>query len=148
MAWTYSQIPTTDRDKVRFLCGDIDIHNQLVQDEEIAFALEYASSPPMAAAMVCESLASRFASQVDETVGPLSRTLSQRSAQFADRAKRLRDLDANVSRSSAEMFIGGISKSVAQKLAMDTSAKQPTFSIGQDDNPEAGSDPRGSGADG
>ena len=96
MAWTYSGDPANSaRDKVRFLCGDVDTNNQLINDAEIAFLLtEWNSDAYTSAAFACEALAGKYQAKSDysRSVGDLSiSTQFGASAQgFLDRAMRLR----------------------------------------------------------
>ena len=93
MAWTYSGDPAnSDRDKVRFLIGDTDTTNQLLQDAEIAYLLSvYDNDPFMSAVMGCRSLASKFSAKADysRSVGDLS--ISTQYGATADRYLKLAD---------------------------------------------------------
>lgn len=135
MTWTYNAIGAAsgNRDKVRFLIGDTDVVDQLLQDEEIELALTLGGGVQSAAAISCDSLAARFSRECDMTVGPLSRSAGQRATAYAERAKMLRV--QQVALGGAEIFIGGISVSDKETLSADTNAVQPEFGIGQDDYP-------------
>lgn len=93
MAWTYSGDPaSSDRDKVRFLIGDTDSTNQMLQDAEIAYLLSANDDDPyMASVMGCRSLATKFASKADysRSVGDLS--ISTQYGATADRYAKLAD---------------------------------------------------------
>lgn len=137
MSWTYSGNPaSSDNDKVRFLVGDTDETDQLVQDEEIAYALTTQPTAELAAALVAEAIAAKFARQVDSTVGRVSESASQRAMAFRERAKELRSNIALLARPS----FGGLSQAEKERLDSDTDAVQPSFRIGQDDNPESPSE--------
>ena len=57
MTWTYTGDPNvSDRDKIRFLIGDTDTNDQLVNDEEIEWALTEAGSIYQAAHDLCTQL--------------------------------------------------------------------------------------------
>jgi hypothetical protein len=87
MAWTYSGDPAgSARDKVRFLIGDTDTTNQLLNDAEIAFLLDqWNNNAYIAASEACNSLAAKFSAKSDysRSVGDLS--ISTQYGQQADR---------------------------------------------------------------
>lgn len=91
MAWTYGGDPAANsRDKVRFLIGDTDTLNQLLQDAEITFLLnQWNSDAYVAAAHACDALAAKFAAKSDysRSVGDLS--ISTQYGQQADRYRQL-----------------------------------------------------------
>lgn len=95
MAWTYGGDPSANnRDKVRFLIGDTDSTNELLQDAEITFLFnEWNSNAYLAAAHACDSLAAKFAGKADnsKSVGDLSI-----STQFGQQADRYRSLGAQL----------------------------------------------------
>lgn len=90
MTWTYNTALTANKDKVRFLVGDTDQTDQLVQDEEIAFTLTSEGNVFSAAALVAETLSGKFSNAVDKSIGDLKLKLGQRSERFAELAKSLR----------------------------------------------------------
>jgi len=92
MGWTYSADPTSSaKDAVRFMIGDIDPNNPLVQDEEITFNLQEVNfNLYRAASNTCYNLAAQFtgmAQTVSKTVGGL--TLSTTYGDKAQRYERL-----------------------------------------------------------
>lgn len=95
MAFTYGGDPSANnRDKVRFLIGDTDSTNPLLQDAEILFLFnEWNSNAYIAAAHACDSLAAKFAGKADnsKSVGDLSI-----STQFGQQADRYRSLGAQL----------------------------------------------------
>lgn len=94
MSFSYTSPGHSAEDMVRFLIGDTVDSGHLVEDADITDMLAAVGSPRLAAADICDSLAARFAQQVDKSVGPLRISASQRSAAFADRAKALRRRNA------------------------------------------------------
>lgn len=133
MTWSYSGDPaSSDKDAARFHAGDTETTDQLATDEEFNFALLDQPDPRLAAAVVLEALAARFSRQADKRVGQISEQLSQRAEAFAARAKDLRRLAS----SKALPVFGGLSISEKDSLDQDTDAVQPSFRIGQFDNPE------------
>ena len=92
MSWTYSQDPTNSpKDAVRFLIGDTNAAQQLLQDEEIAWCLsEVNNEPYRASANACSNLASLYtglAQSESKSVGGLSLSKS-----YGDRAARFKAL--------------------------------------------------------
>lgn len=133
MAWTYSGDPAgSNRDEVRFLCGDTDTNDQLVNDAEIAWAITEEGNNQAAAANICEHLASKFARKVDKTVGPTKLLMSQKSTAFAERANELRGRVAVI---GATPYAGGISIADKQTYEDDTDRVEPFFGRRQFDHP-------------
>ncbi len=127
---------------MRFLVGDVDPKGQLISDAEIDYTLDKQGGDVMlAAAMAADAIAARFACCVDETVGALSRSNSQKYKHFKELAVCLRK---QASQGLAEMFVGGVSHSNNDTLASDADAVQPYFFRGMLQFPEN----RGSGDDG
>lgn len=96
MTWTYTQNPmTVPVDEVHFLVGDTDTLDRLVQDEEIAYYLALYPKPAgkpayLAAAAVCDAIASQFARKADKSVGPLQISASQQYDHYVALAQQLR----------------------------------------------------------
>jgi hypothetical protein len=144
VTWTYSGNPSsTTRDEVRFLTGDTDTNDQLVTDEEIAYAVAKAPEPALAAARVCDAIAAKFARQADASAGDVSESASQKAAAYRTLATELRTQAGAL----ALPVFGGITQAEKQTLDEDTGAVQPSFRIGQDDNPRAPSERRSNGPD-
>lgn len=135
MSWSYSGDPAaSDLDEVRFLVGDTDTTDQLVSNEEVAWSIANSAGTIQAAATLCEALASKFAREVDKSIGSLSVSAASRSGHFSARAAALRVQAIAL----CEVFVGGLSISGKQALDLDADAVQPAFRVGQDDNPRAG----------
>lgn len=136
MTWTYSGIPATSgKDTVRFLVGDTELVDQLVTDEEIAWALLQFNNVFLAAALVCRSIAARFARDVDCRVGDLSTSSSQKHDAYTRRAEALEEQSKTYASLRAGMFVGGLSISDKTSFKSDTDLVQPTFYMGMDDFP-------------
>ena len=132
MAWTYSGDPaSSDRDQIRFLIGDTNTNDQLVSDEEIAWALTQGSIYN-AAAICARSIAAAFSRLADKSVDDLKISYSQKSAQYSKLADNLEDKD---SFKSLSVYAGGISASDKQSNEEDTDRVSPSFSKGMTDNP-------------
>jgi len=96
MSWTYSANPgSSPKDTVRYLIGDTNIDNQIVQDEEIYFNLgEVNNEPYRAASNTCFNLAAFFtgaAQSESKSVGGLSisKSLGDRAQRYERLAKDL-----------------------------------------------------------
>ncbi len=143
MSWNYSGDPSTsDKDAVRFLAGDTDDCDQLVQDEEILWELTQESNIYLAAADIAEVISTQFARLADTKIGPVSESLSQKAEAYQKRADKLKDRAKGTGRPiDAEIFVGGISISGKRELRDNTDAVQPSFKFEMDDHP-AGPDER------
>lgn len=136
MTWTYTSTDlTADRDKVRTYIGDTDPSDQLLSDEQIAFALTEAGPVRSASALACEWIAAKFARQADKSVGDMSITYSQKAAQYTDLAQRLRR-EATV---LALPYFGGISQSAKDTREADTDRVKPAFTTTMLDDPQLSS---------
>lgn len=133
MAWTYSGNPATNsKDKVRWLTGDTRTAEQLASDEEIAYALTQEPNVYLAAALVCEAIAARFAR--DESVSATGTSFSRggRATEYQARADSLRKRKRV---SKTRPTAGGIEQSEKDTAAADISLVARTFRTGMHDNP-------------
>jgi len=125
MAWTYSGNPASSaRDKVRFLCGDVDTTNQLINDAEIAFLLtEWNNDAYISAAFACEAIAGKYQARSDysRSVGDLSiSTQFGASAKgFLDRATSLRASALRAAPPSPNWDVNGYPESSELSIGMD-----------------------------
>lgn len=99
MAWTYSGNPALDAlSEVRFLLGDTDADDPILQDEEIEYVLSIHTDPGaeahnyVAAAVCAAAAASKFAKHMNKTVGGLSLQYGQRHDQYVALSDRLQKL--------------------------------------------------------
>lgn len=98
MTWSYDGDPDGDRkDEVRFMVGDTTETAPLVQDEEIEYMLTLyvpVTGKPawLAAAWVCDAIAAKFARQVQQSLGALSRSAQQQFEHYRDLAAHYRML--------------------------------------------------------
>jgi len=107
MTWSYDSSLTQDRDQVRFLVGDTATANQLVQNEEIDWALTQGGIW-FASSLIADSVAGKFSDSADKQVGDLRLSNSQKSKQFRDLAANFR---SNMSRISVAPYFGGLTES-------------------------------------
>jgi hypothetical protein len=133
MTWSYSAALAADKDRVRLLVGDTDASDPQLQDEELNYLIAQRGDVTLAAADAARALVARYSRQVDTSNLSLSVSASKRAEAYRTLAE---DLDAKaLSLGGAEMFVGGLTISGKETLDSDTSAVQPSFSIGQDDLP-------------
>ena len=125
MTWSYSGDPRkNDADQVRFLIQDTDKDDQLIQNEEIKFLLELEGSPLKAAAKSAEIIWAKFARLVDERVGRVSKSFSQRAKHYKDLMKQLR---RSAAIKEALPFAGALKESQKDVLEEDNDRVQPSF---------------------
>lgn len=129
MAWTYNI--ATDVGKVRFLCGDTDTNDQLLQDAEIEFLLTESSNRYRAAAAACRAIAARLynALTLDPADGGVSYNAKERADGFLELAKGLDQKAATSGGASGYgVFAGGISRADKESRERDTDRVVPAFS--------------------
>jgi len=130
MSWTYSGDPSSnDRDQVRFLIGDTLTADQLLSDEEIAWALTQ-GSVYNASAISARAIAATFSRMADKTVDDLSIKYSQKSKQYADLAVSLESKDSH---KSLGVYGGGISVADKESNEQNTDRVSPSFKKGMTD---------------
>lgn len=121
MTWTYVSDFTLARDQVRFLIRDVDINNQLVQDEEIAWAVAQETNVYLAAAQVAEILGSGGGAIIREHVGDID--LHYEPGYYRLLAASLRQRAYRC----AIPLAGGLTISGKQSVATDTDRTRPDF---------------------
>lgn len=145
MAWTYDE---TDLDKtttsgrlnvVRLLIGDTDTNDQLIENEEITFALsESNNNVYFAGAWAASTIAAQFARKVDTKLdGALSANYSDLAKQYKALSNDLREQGQKYSLTSASLRAGGISNAAITAAQALTDRPDPAFAKGQFDNPPA-----------
>jgi hypothetical protein len=91
MSFQYSGDPSTsNKDAVRFEIGDTNEKTQLVQDEEINYALKREGTILKAAARVAEGLAARFAREDQVRTSTFTAMRSELANHFRDLSRTLR----------------------------------------------------------
>lgn len=116
MAWTYSGDPTESaKDAVRFLCGDTDQTEPLLQDGEIKYLLGLYNQAPLNAALrACEAIMVKFSRLADESVGSVKINYSQKVKSMVIMKEALKQ---RLATEDCVPFAGGISQ--AQKVATE-----------------------------
>lgn len=133
--YTYSGNPASSpKDAVRFYVGDVDVARPLLSDEEYAFLLSGtnpADTATQAAVQALRILATKFAREADITVGDISKSFSQVSKAFAERADALEE---QLALSYAIPYFGGTSRAAKDELDNNVDGVAPMFRIGQFDS--------------
>lgn len=139
MTFTVVNDLSTDLDKVRFLIGDTDSADQLLQDETINGVLAIQAQVGYAAAVCADMIAAKYARQVNTSNSRLSVSAAERYQHFKDLAKDLRKRAANPFSGSKSLptntKVGGRLKSERNSMDDATDTIQPTFKRNRNDNP-------------
>lgn len=87
MTWTYSGDPSSgDKDKYRFLVGDTDQTDPILQDEEITFIVSEYSDHSVRLFNLYDRAADFFARKIKRTVGPITEEPLERQRHFEAKA--------------------------------------------------------------
>lgn len=135
MSWSYYAGGGT-RDWIRFVIGDTDEDDELLQDEEIDAALSNEGNKYAAAAICADAIAAKFAREADKTVGPLSISASQKGERYLKLADKLRKQTGR----RVAAWAGGISESEKRTAESDTDRVDTSFKRGQFDSMETPSE--------
>ncbi|QGP52518.1 hypothetical protein PsalN5692_04027 (plasmid) [Piscirickettsia salmonis] len=131
MTWSYdvTQLQASTLFQVRYLIGDTDEKDPLLQNEEITFTLDQYQSIEQVAAACCENIAAQFSRQSDQTAGKVSDDLSQKSEQYLKLAEKIR-ARASSSLGVGAFYAGGINRADDVKYRSDSTINQPRFMRG------------------
>jgi hypothetical protein len=130
MTWSYSGNPSTSaKDEVRFLVGDTDTTEQLVQDEEINYALAEQPNTRLAAANVADSIGAKFSRKTDVRLGDYTVSYNKLASGFFTLANQLRNSSKNNAGIIAIPYAGGISQTEIDTSEQDTDLVQPKFKV-------------------
>lgn len=126
MSWSYSGNPgSSPKDTVRFLIGDTDRCDELLQDGEITYVLGLYNNAPMNAAIRCvETIMSKFSRLADESVGQVRISYSQKAKSYREMR---RDLVNRLSTEDMTPYAGGVSVSDEQSVSLNTDRVRPDF---------------------
>lgn len=135
LRFTYDHDPANSLvDATRFYVGDTDCRRPLLDDREVQYALtQNGNVPLLAAVLLLNTLANRFAREADVTAGSVSKSLGKVSDVFRQRAVDLEEDNAR----TALPFFGGRTISGKRTLDLDKNAVPPHFRFGQGDDPHA-----------
>ena len=125
MSFVYTDPGTSEKDHVRLLVGDTDEKSALLSDEEIEFFIAEAGNVYWAASSACEAMAASVAREVSNSLEGASAQLSDQYQNLKEQARMLR-IDAQRKGGTSVKRTGGV-------LASGTE-REPTFSLGMNDN--------------
>lgn len=119
MSWTYSGNPAaSDLDRLRFLTGDINPDEPVLQDEEFTFLIaEYGANENLLRYNAFRQIATIFARDIRRSLGPQSEDPTERLKFFKEQQAYYR------------------SKLGRAGLSLPIYAHPKVFSIGMQDNP-------------
>ena len=133
MTWTYGCDPeNSDLDAVRLIVGDTDTNDQLLKDEEINYFLDIEGSVRLASARAAEAVAAKFSRLVDETVGRVRVSFSQKAKQYKELAESLLE---TYNECAGVPFAGGISISSKDSTRDNGDRVRPSFTRSTHENP-------------
>lgn len=135
MTWSYSEdsLDTTTAigrlNSVRLLVGDTDSTDQLVQDEEVEFALDQSSNNIYYAASWCASvIAAKFSRKVTTQLdGQLRADYSDLAKQYQKLSGSLRQDGAKYSGNALGLVFGGTTVSGIEAVRALTDRVKPSF---------------------
>lgn len=124
---TYSGDPTSSKkDEVRFLIGDTDSTEFLLQDGEINYLLGlYNDTAIPAAIRGCETIMAKFSRMADEQVGQVKISYSQKAKAYAVMLGQLRQ---RLAIENCAPYAGGISKVDKSSNDLNANRVKPDFS--------------------
>lgn len=145
MSWSYNpaDLGTTTSsgrlNSTRLLIGDTDTNEQIMQDEEIIFALAQTNNNVYyAGSWACHMIASKYSRLVDLKIeGSLSR-YSELAKQYITMSDHLNDLGKRTNGKSLGVSAGGISIADMTVVQQNTDNVDPAFAVQQFDNKRAG----------
>jgi len=141
LSWSYSHDPSaSDKDAVRFLVGDTNSDDKLLDDNEILYVLSVEGTVLQAAINCLQNLIVVFSRQVDGSGKEGSKALSQKVQSFRTALDSLLERQAM---GPLNVFAGGISKTQKAATCADDDRVPPVFTKQMFDNPRAPS-PNGS----
>ena len=125
MTYSYSGDPgASSKDAVRFATGDVDLSDQQLSDEEIAYLLVQRGDVLNAAVAACHRLAAKYSRLVSRAVGDLRIEHQQRRQAYMELARTLR---AEGAIGGIVPYAGGISLADKETDEDDTDRVQPFF---------------------
>ena len=137
MTWSYNpaDLSTNEVDQIRVEIGDTDTNRQLLQNEEIAWAISQERNLWAAAARCCEMISRLQLSKADVRIGrAMQVAYTKMSEQYDGMARRLR----MKAMGTVVPYVGGMN--VADKLALagNSALVAPIFEKNMMENPNTG----------
>ena len=145
MTWTYGGDPSASAlAAIRFLTGDTDTNDQLINDEEIAWTNNQVTGSATATTALYEvsyrvmvAIASKFSRLADQSVGDLKVDMFQKATNAREQAALLKQ-QALREGNTPTPYAGGISVSDKEIDEENSDIVQPYFSRGQWTNSRGG----------
>ena len=145
MTWTYGGDPSASAlAAIRFLTGDTDTNDQLINDEEIAWTNNPVTGSDTATTALYEvsyrvmvAIASKFSRLADQSVGDLKVDMFQKATNAREQAALLKQ-QALREGNTPTPYAGGISVSDKEIDEENSDIVQPYFSRGQWTNSRGG----------
>ena len=145
MTWTYGGDPAASAlAAIRFLTGDTDTNDQLINDEEIAWTNNQVTGSDTATTALYEvayrvmiAIASKFSRLADQSVGDLKVDMFQKATNAREQAALLKQ-QALREGNTPTPYAGGISVSDKEIDEENSDIVQPYFSRGQWTNSRGG----------
>ena len=145
MTWTYGGDPSASAlAAIRFLTGDTDTNDQLINDEEIAWTNNQVTGSDTATTALYEvsyrvmvAIASKFSRLADQSVGDLKVDMFQKATNDREQAALLKQ-QALREGNTPTPYAGGISVSDKEIDEDNSDIVQPYFSRGQWTNSRGG----------
>lgn len=123
MTWSYSGDPSnSDVDRCRFMIGDTDESNQLMQDEEIQYIIADSANDDALFYALFKRAATLYARDIKRSLGPQSEDPTSRLDFFAQEARKY----------EVKLRSGG--------LSLPSYAHEKIFTIGMHSNPPVTND--------
>jgi hypothetical protein len=133
--WSYSHNPSdSDKDAVRYLIGDTNSNDKLVDDNEILYLLEVEGSVRQAAIAALQNLIVLYSRYVDMSGDKKSSAHGQRITSFEMALKTLLEKQAM---SGLSVFAGGLTKTGKEAQVLDPDRVAPVFNKNMFANPRA-----------
>lgn len=131
---------TNDRDKIRFLVGDTDDTDEMLEDETYDGILSTASNLGMAASVAARAIAAKFARETDYRASRVGESRSQLYRHYLSLASQLARTPDPFARTRAlpRILVGGASAADDAVLDADGDLTPAQFDVGMFDHPEAG----------
>jgi hypothetical protein len=126
MSWSYSDNPSTSpKDAVRFLIQDTIPSQPQLSDQEITYVLGLYNNAPMNAAIrCCETIMAKYARMVDQSVGQVKVSYSQRMKSYEQLLITLRN---RLATEDTQWYMGGVNWIDKQQNAQNPSLVRPEF---------------------
>lgn len=135
MAWTYSGDPTSSqRDATRFIIGDTDESDQLLQDAEIDYMILTHGTARLVASECCLAIAAKFARLMSRSIGGLSADFSAKHRQYLDMAAKLME---NEDAYPVSPFLSGWNSAAKEAVELQQDRETTFARKGDMDNPRA-----------